>query len=73
MQVNISPHTISRFLYGSDYHPPVNTGEMEYKLREIQKITRKQIGMEDKIGNFRWIINSIEANCENAIWVFGGP
>ncbi|KAF3657687.1 hypothetical protein FXO38_13576 [Capsicum annuum] len=62
-----------RFLYGPDYQPPANTGEMDYHLEEMRKITQKQIRSDEKLGYFWWIVSWIALNGENAVWVVGIP
>lgn len=73
MQVNISPHTISRFLYSLEYHPLIKTGEIKYRLEEMYKITRKQMEIEDKMRHLRWIAGFIAPYGKNNTWVVGGP
>lgn len=50
----------------------MNMGEMEYRIDKIWKITRKKMGMDDKMGHFRWIAGFIVLASENTIWVEGG-
>lgn len=49
----------------------MNMGEIEYHMKEVQKINRKQIGMDNKMVHFRWISSFIAANGENTVWVEG--
>lgn len=46
---------------------------MDYYIEEMRKITWKKMGLDDKIGYFRWIIGHILPNDENAEWVVGRP
>lgn len=46
--------------------------EMDYRLEEMKKITQKQLGLEEKMGLFRWIIEIIASNDENTVWFIGG-
>lgn len=67
--VKISTFTISRFLYGPNYRLSVNIRQMDYKLEKMRKITQIQLGMEDKMGHFRWIARHIASNGEDVVRV----
>lgn len=70
--MNISPCNILRFLNGPDFHPPVNTSEIDYRIEEIWKVTKKKIGFIDKMIHFWWIASLISINREEASWIVGG-
>lgn len=71
--MNISLCTVSLFLNRSNFQPPVNMGEIDYHMDEMQKITRKKLGLEDKMRNFWWIASLISLNGKDIVWVVGGP
>lgn len=51
----------------------VNTGDMDFYMDEIRKITIKQLRSENKMRNFRWIAILIGLTGEDVVWVVGGP
>lgn len=72
MRVNISARIIFKFLYKPYYQPPMNMGDIEYHMDEMQKITKKQMWTYDKMGHFRWISYFIAENGQNVVWVESG-
>lgn len=73
VRVNIYPRMISRILHGIEFQPPINTGKINFCMDEIRKITRKQIGTEEKLVHFWWMDNFVASNREKIGWVAGGP
>lgn len=73
IRVDISPHTIKRFLYGSEYQAPANTGEIDNQMEDLRKITRKILGLENEMVNFGWIAKRITSIGQNDILVVRGP
>lgn len=71
--VDISLHTIGRFLYGPEYQAPINTGEMDYWIEDMRNITKRMLGLKDKMVLFRLIVERIASNCQNTVWVVRGP
>lgn len=70
--MNISPMTISRFLNRPSFQLLVNTDNMDYRMDKIWKITQNNLGSEDKIRHFWWILGLIALNGEDEVWVGGG-
>lgn len=67
--VEISLRIIGRLLYEPDYQAPVNTEEIDNRIKEIRKITKRTLGSNKKIEFFRWIAERIALNGQNAVWV----
>lgn len=67
VRVNISRPTISQFFNGPNFHPLVNTSEIDYRMDKIQKITKKQLGSEDKMRHFWSIASMIAVNREDVV------
>lgn len=63
--------TIDRFLYGSEYQPPINTEEIYYKMKEIRKIIWSSMGSEKKVVIVKLIVEWIASNRQNDVWVLG--
>lgn len=55
VRVDISLWTIRRFLYGPKYQALANTGEMDYQMAKIRKITNQVLDTDDKMVMFRRI------------------
>lgn len=53
VRVDISPRTIDRLLYGLEYQSLVNIGEIDYRMEEMRKITKRTFSFEEKMVIFR--------------------
>lgn len=42
-------------------------------MEEMWKITKRTLGSDEKMEFFRWIMECIALNGQNAVWVLGGP
>lgn len=51
----------------------MNTAELDHCMDEIQKITKKQMDIKNKMGHIWWMVNIIAINREKTNWVVGGP
>ncbi|KAF3639123.1 hypothetical protein FXO37_24086 [Capsicum annuum] len=51
----------------------VNTGEMDYPMEEMRKISKRTLASNYKMVIFRLIMKHRASSGENAIWVVGGP
>lgn len=64
--VNISLRAILSVLHGPDVQPLESTTEIEYRINKIQNITKNQMGLADKVMQFRLIMNIIATNRDEA-------
>lgn len=51
--MDISPCAIGRFLFGMKYQALINSGEMNYCMEQMRKITKKTLGSDEKM-KFFW-------------------
>lgn len=57
VQADISPCTIGIFLHRPEYQALVNTEEIDYRMKEMRKITKRTLGFDKKIDFFRLLLS----------------